>query len=173
MKSHLYNKVKSTQHQPTLHGAIDKTKKYDPKSSQAQLLNNAVAYYIAKDMQSLYTVEKPEFRHLIHTLDPKYNLPSRKYFTKQKIPWIYGEIKAVQGDVGGVALSPGQQGDVGGVELSPGQQGDVGGMELSPGQQGDVGGVELSLGQQGDAGGPIAGKKMQDIQDYPSASKEM
>ena len=85
----------STKRQPTLHDVIDKTKKYDPKSSQAQQLNRAVAYYIAKDMPSFYTVEKPGFRNLIHTLDPKYNRPSRKYFTKQEIPRMYGEVKEV------------------------------------------------------------------------------
>ena len=84
-----------TKRQPTLHDVIDKTNKYDPKSSRAQQLNRAVAYYIAKDMHSFYTVEKPGFRNSIHTLDPKYNLPSRKYFTKQEIPRMYGEVKEV------------------------------------------------------------------------------
>ena len=99
---HCSHTTKATKHQPTLHEVIDKTKKYAPKSSRAQLLNKAVAYYIAKDMQSLYTVEKPGFRHLIHTLDPKYNLPSRKYFTKQEIPRMYSEIKeVVQGKMSG------------------------------------------------------------------------
>ena len=45
----------STARQPTLHDVIDKTKKYDPKTSLAQQLNKAVAYNIAKDMQSFYT----------------------------------------------------------------------------------------------------------------------
>ena len=38
-------------------------------------------------------MEKPGFRHLIHTLDPKYNLPSRKFFTKQEILRLYTEIR--------------------------------------------------------------------------------
>ena len=46
-------------------------------------------------MQSFYTVEKPGFRNLIHTLDPKYNLPSRKYFIEQEIPRMYDEVKEV------------------------------------------------------------------------------
>ena len=90
---HSSHTAKATKRQPTLHEVVDKSKRYDPKSSRAQELNRAIAYYIAKDMQSLYTVEKPGFRHLIHTLDPKYNLPSRKYFTKQEIPRLYTEIK--------------------------------------------------------------------------------
>ena len=55
---HCSHTTKATRHQPTLHDVVDKTRKYDPKSSRAQVLNKAVAYYIAKDMQSLYTVEK-------------------------------------------------------------------------------------------------------------------
>ena len=81
-----------TRYQPTLQQIVDKSKKYDEKSSRAQELNRAVAYYIAKDMQSLYTVEKPGFRHLIQMLDPKYTLPSRKYFAKQEIPRLYLEV---------------------------------------------------------------------------------
>ena len=56
----------TTKHQATLHDVINKTKKYDQKSSQAKQLNKAVAYYITEDMQSLYTVEKPGFQEILH-----------------------------------------------------------------------------------------------------------
>ena len=50
----------------------------------AQELNKAVGYFLAKDMQTLYTVEKPGFKHLVSKLDPKYTLPSGKYFAVRK-----------------------------------------------------------------------------------------
>ena len=55
----------SSRRQPTLQ-EVGKT--YDLKSLRAQELNRAVTYFIAKDVQPLYTVEKPGFRHLVSTL---------------------------------------------------------------------------------------------------------
>ena len=48
---------------------------------------------MAKDMQPLNIVEKPGFTYLVSKLDPKYELPSRKYFTSQEIPRLYSEVK--------------------------------------------------------------------------------
>ena len=44
--------------------------------------NQAVAYFLAKDMQPVYTVEKSGFKFLVSKLNPRYSLPSRKYFTE-------------------------------------------------------------------------------------------
>ena len=71
----------TTRRQPTLQEVVDKSKRYDPKSPQAQEIIKAIAYYIA--MQSLCTMEKPGFRHLIHILDPKYNLPGNSSLSKK------------------------------------------------------------------------------------------
>ena len=54
------------------------------KSPRAQELNRAVIYYLAKDMQPLYTVEKPGFRKLLATLS-RYQLPSRRHFAEQEL----------------------------------------------------------------------------------------
>ncbi len=83
----------SSKRQTTLREAIAKGKAYDHKSLRAQELNRAVAYFIAKDMQPLHTVDKPGFRRLLSTLDPKYSLPSRKHFTKQEIQRLYSEVR--------------------------------------------------------------------------------
>ena len=44
--------------QPTLETVVERSTYYDPKGAQAKELNHAVAYFLAKDMQPLYTVEK-------------------------------------------------------------------------------------------------------------------
>ena len=72
---------------------MTKTKACDPKSVYAQELNRAVAYFIAKDMRSLYTVEKPGFKRLVSTLDPKYSIALRKCFTKQELPRLFSEVR--------------------------------------------------------------------------------
>ena len=52
------------------------------KSKRAFELNKTVAYYLAKDMQSLYAVERPGFKKLVAKVDPKYALPSRNHFSE-------------------------------------------------------------------------------------------
>ena len=51
--------------QPTLETVVERSTYYDPKGAQAKELNHAVAYFLAKDMQPLYTVEKPGFQKMI------------------------------------------------------------------------------------------------------------
>jgi len=72
---------------------FDRSKKYDAKSPRALQLNRSVVYYLAKDMLALHTVDKPGFRNLVAKLDPKYNLPSRKHFSKYEIPSLFAQVK--------------------------------------------------------------------------------
>ena len=44
---------------------------------------NAVCYFIAKDLQPLDTVDDKGFRHLLHTIEPRYEQPSRKTFNNK------------------------------------------------------------------------------------------
>ena len=81
------------QHQETLPNVIERRKCFPSNSPQAQELNATVAYYLAKDMQPYYTVECPGFRKLIFKLNPRYHMPSRKYFSQQEIPWLYTKVK--------------------------------------------------------------------------------
>ena len=58
------------QRQPTLYDTIQRCTTYDRKSREAAELNRAVAYFLAKDMQPLYTAEKSGFKNLISKLNP-------------------------------------------------------------------------------------------------------
>ena len=80
-------------HQETLPNVIERRNCFPSNSPQAQELNAAVAYYLAKDMQPYYTVERPGFRKLIFKLNPRYHMPSRKYFSQQEIPRLYTKVK--------------------------------------------------------------------------------
>ena len=84
---------KQVQKHPTLQEVIDRGKKYDSKSTRACELNKAVAYYLAKDMHPLYSVERPGFKRLVSKLDPKYVLPSRNYFSDTEIPGLYNQVR--------------------------------------------------------------------------------
>jgi len=48
---------------------------------------------MAKEMIPIYTVENPGFRRMVTKLDPRYKLPSRKYFTKTTLPSLYSETR--------------------------------------------------------------------------------
>lgn len=66
---------------------------YDKSSKRYKDITDAVAFYIAKDMLPLSTVEKPGFKYLLNVLDPRYALPGRKYFSKTAIPKLYLKCK--------------------------------------------------------------------------------
>ena len=84
--------VKQPTRQPTIKEAIDRLKPYPANSSRAQELNRAVASFIASEMQPYQVVEKPGFKKMISKLDPKYQLPTRKYFSHNEIPRMYNEV---------------------------------------------------------------------------------
>lgn len=44
-------------------------------------------------MAPVNVVEKPGFRKLINTLDPRYNLPGRKYFAEKALPELYIKVR--------------------------------------------------------------------------------
>ena len=79
--------------QPTIIDVVEISKKYNSNSPQALELNRAVAYFIAKDAQPFYIVERPGFRAMIAKLNPRYELPGRKYFVEHQLPQLYNEVK--------------------------------------------------------------------------------
>jgi hypothetical protein len=79
--------------QPTLQAVVQSHKKYEPKSYEAQDLNEAVARFICRDQVPIFTVDKSGFRSLLSKLNPRYQLPGRKYFTDVEIPKLYQSTK--------------------------------------------------------------------------------
>lgn len=78
--------------QVTLAAAFSTVIPYDKKGPRWQAITDAVTYYIAKDMVPIYTVEKNGFIKMLQTIDPKYQLPSRKYFVA--LPNLYNKTRA-------------------------------------------------------------------------------
>ena len=60
---------------------------------RAKELDHAVAYFLAKDMQPFYTVEKPGFQKMVNVFDPKYTLPSRNDFSEKELPRLYSQVR--------------------------------------------------------------------------------
>ena len=54
----------------------------------------SVTYFLAKDMLPVYTVEKSGFKQILSKFNPRYDLPSRNYFSRVAIPTLYCEVKS-------------------------------------------------------------------------------
>lgn len=62
---------------------------YDKQSKRWKELSESVAFCLAKDMLPVYTVEKVGFRRMLYKFDPRYTMPSRKYFSNLALPTMY------------------------------------------------------------------------------------
>ena len=69
--------------------SLKAAQKYKQHSKKWNRLADDITYCIGKDMQPIYTVEKPGFINLLGQFDPQYELPGRKYFTKIALPQLY------------------------------------------------------------------------------------
>ena len=78
--------------QPLLPESFERVQKYERKGKRWKELTNAVTYFLAKDCQALYTVEKPGFKKLLDTFDSRYEIPSRNYFSRAALPTLYAQV---------------------------------------------------------------------------------
>ena len=79
--------------QPTLQETLTTAQAYERKGVKWKELTDTVTYFIAKDSLPIYTVEKSGFKHLLRTLDARYQLPSRSYFSRTAIPALYESVR--------------------------------------------------------------------------------
>ena len=71
----------------------DLTKTWDVNDTRAQRVYRKVSKMVAIDGQPISIVEDVGFRQVLRTLEPRYQCPSRKYFTETIIPKIYSGMK--------------------------------------------------------------------------------
>jgi len=62
-------------------------------SREHKTFTNAVTYCLARDTLPLSTVDKPGFRTMVQTFNPRYQLPTRKHFTKVAVPALVSDVK--------------------------------------------------------------------------------
>jgi len=72
-----------------------------PVGSQKQIeVTEAIAHFIAKDMVPINTVCSAGFKKLISTLDKRYVIPSRNYFSQVALPSLYAKCReSVESDL--------------------------------------------------------------------------
>lgn len=62
-------------------------------SPRAVNITKSIATFICKDLRPYSVVENEGFRQMLQTLEPRYEIPSRKYFTEKAVPALYDETK--------------------------------------------------------------------------------
>lgn len=73
--------------------AFAKCTPYSRDSMKWKTCTAAVTNYLAKGTVSFNTVEKKEFKNMVQNLDPRYELPGRKYFSKTAVPALYNRVR--------------------------------------------------------------------------------
>lgn len=61
---------------------------YEHNSKRKKAITKAITYCLAKDMMPLSSVEKDGFKYLMKVLDPRYEIPGRKYFSQTAMPQL-------------------------------------------------------------------------------------
>lgn len=67
--------------------------KLSTTSKRAKTITKAIAFFICKDMKPYCVVENEGFRYLLEVLEPRYNIPSRQYFSESYIPKLYTKVR--------------------------------------------------------------------------------
>lgn len=81
------------QKQLSIQESFETAKKFDINHPKAQAIHKVIAEMIAIDNEPLSVVQKAGFRRVVGTLQPKYTMPSRTYFTETIIPDIFRRCK--------------------------------------------------------------------------------
>lgn len=87
------------QSQPGIKDSFEKLKMWDISSENAKSIDMAIAKMIAVDMEPYHVVEKPRFIELVQTLEKRYRMPSRKYFTERVIPDMFDNVSSKLRDI--------------------------------------------------------------------------
>ena len=68
-------------------------KKLNINSPRAKLISRKIGIFIAINLQPFSIVENEAFKDLVQTLDPRYAMPSRPYFSETIVPSLYNEVR--------------------------------------------------------------------------------
>ena len=67
--------------QPKVYELFNKSAAYKSDSARAKLITLKIGKFIVKDLHPFSVVSNEGFCELVQTLDPKYVIPSRTYFS--------------------------------------------------------------------------------------------
>ena len=79
--------------QSSLQESFSSVVPYDKKGKKWRDITKSVGYHIAKDMAPISVVEQKGFVNMLHTIDARYQLPSRNYFAREVLPDMYATLR--------------------------------------------------------------------------------
>ncbi|KAM3871381.1 E3 SUMO-protein ligase ZBED1-like [Diretmus argenteus] len=62
-------------------------------SDRAKKITQSITYFMCKDLRPYNVVENEGFGYMLKTLEPRYVIPSRRYFTDNAVPKLYRATK--------------------------------------------------------------------------------
>lgn len=88
------SKSTDAKRQPSIADAFINSNPYPTNSTRWNEITDSITFHIAKDMTPISTVEQCGFKKMVRTLDKRYNVPSRKYFSQTALPKLYSQCHA-------------------------------------------------------------------------------
>lgn len=88
----------STPKQSSLQASFSRSVPYETKSEKWRTITKALSHHIAKDMVPVAIVEQVGFKNLLKTMYPRYELPSRSYFSREALPQMYTGLRQALAD---------------------------------------------------------------------------
>jgi hypothetical protein len=79
--------------QQTLEQCLSRTQRWQIDHPSAVKIHNAIGRMIAIDIQPIQLVENTGFVELVQLLEPRYQIPSRKYITERVLPDLFEQVK--------------------------------------------------------------------------------
>ena len=76
----------------TILQSFEKSRLFARDSEKTKAINDKVMDFIALGDQPFSVVEDPSFRSLLAHLEPRYTLPSRRYFSDVSLPALYDVV---------------------------------------------------------------------------------
>ncbi|KAM4795879.1 zinc finger BED domain-containing protein 4-like [Rhinophrynus dorsalis] len=83
----------SSQQQLTLQQTLARREKMSKENPRAIKITEALVHFIVLDDQPLSVVENKGFQRLVNVLEPKYDMPSRRYVTDVVLPQVHDQVK--------------------------------------------------------------------------------
>ncbi|XP_015704084.1 zinc finger BED domain-containing protein 1 [Coturnix japonica] len=90
-----FSKIKPESSQQVVQDSLIMKTYQNYENKKHQELTSAVSSLICEGMYPASIVDEPTFKALLRTADPRYELPSRKYFCTKAIPEKYNTIREI------------------------------------------------------------------------------
>ena len=84
-------KLPTAASQRTLCGSLNKL---PSTSDKAERITTSIAHFMCKDLRPYSVVDNTGFRNMVYNLEPRYTIPSRKFFSETAIPKLYHKVKS-------------------------------------------------------------------------------